>query len=72
MTTNITDILYEALLEASNIFDNYPDIAKEYVGTYEVVRNAINSYHSSRETQQPVDPLAGTPDGLVEGVEFTK
>lgn len=22
--------------------------------------------------KQPVDPLAGTPDGLVEGVEFTK
>lgn len=33
--------LLEALIEASNIFDNYPEIAKEMIGTYEVINQAI-------------------------------
>lgn len=33
--------LLEALIEASNIFDNYPEIANELKGTFEVVQKAI-------------------------------
>ncbi len=34
--------LFEALLEAENLFDNYPEMAKEMVGTHEVILNAIS------------------------------
>lgn len=33
--------LLEALIEASNIFDNYPHLCTEFKGTFEVVQNAI-------------------------------
>ena len=33
--------LLEALIEAYNIFDNYPEIAREMIGTYEVINQAI-------------------------------
>ena len=33
--------LLEALIEASNIFDNYPNLYTELQGTYEVITNAI-------------------------------
>ena len=35
--------LYEALLEASSIFDNYP-VTCENVGTMQVVENALDRY----------------------------
>jgi len=31
----------EALIEASNLFDNYPELF-ECIGTYQVIHNAIN------------------------------
>ena len=33
--------MLEALIEASALFDNYPELA-EMIGTYEVIHNAIN------------------------------
>lgn len=35
--------LLEALIEASSMFDDRPELAAEYVGTYEVVHNAIKA-----------------------------
>lgn len=33
--------MFEALIEASSLFDNYPELY-EMIGTYEVIQNAID------------------------------
>lgn len=45
------DKLYDALLEASSIFANYPEVAKELVGTFQVVHETINQIAETKKNE---------------------
>lgn len=51
MVQQINEELLAACIEASSLFDNYPETC-ECIGTYEILHNAINNALLAKEKQQ--------------------
>ena len=47
--------LYEATKEASNIFDNQPNLMVELEGTFEVVNDAMAEFNNTFTTEEYVN-----------------